>query len=95
MEPRQRPNEIQADWIRRFVRANFDSLATRQGDEFTIRAGDVADGMSLRDRMPNICQVLRGKKLRSFAGLDLRHQHGPKAGRTAEFVYKKLGAPRP
>lgn len=94
MDTGQRPNESQADWIRRFVRMNLTSLATRRGDLLIIRAGDVSDAMSLYSRMPNICQVLRGKKFQSDANLDLLRQNGPRAGRTAEFVYRRRDFPR-
>lgn len=95
METRQRPNESQADWIRRFVRVNLESLSTRRGDLLIVRAGDVSDAMCLFSRMPNICQALRGRKFQDDARLQLLRQSGPKAGRTAEFVYRRIGVPRP
>lgn len=93
MEPRQRPNESQAAWIRRFVIEEFESLAERDGDLFIIRAGDVADGMPLHDRMPNICRVLESPLFLEQAGLALDRRTGPKAGRTPRFFYKRLTEP--
>ena len=87
----QRDDESQADWIRRFVIENFESLAEREGRLFIIRAGDVADGMRLRDRMPNICRVLESPLFLDQAELTLECRTGPKAGRTPRFFYKHSG----
>lgn len=80
--------------IRQFVIENFDSLAKRIGHLFVIRAGDVADAMRLRDRMPSICGALESPAFLEQAGLTLDHRTLPKAGRTAQFFYKRSGVKR-
>ena len=88
----QRDDESQADWIRRFVIENLDSLAKCR--RLVIRAGDVARAMDLLDRLPNICSVLRGRKFQEEAGLTLIETNGPAQSTTTEFVYECSGSTR-
>lgn len=77
----------QADRIRRFVIGNLDGLATRQ---LRIRAGDVARGLGLSNRLPNICSVLGGREFQEEAGLRLVDRTGPLQSTTTEFVYEPV-----
>ena len=80
----------QADAIRRFVIENLDSLATRRDGRLCIRAGDVARGLGLSNRLPNICSVLGGREFREEAGLRLVDRTGPVQSTTTEFVYEPV-----
>lgn len=55
---------MSADEIREYIQRKYIEPA-RQRDEnkITIRAGDVHDGMRLKDRQPLVCDTLRGSKL--------------------------------
>ena len=94
IETGQRPNESQADWIRRFVIENLDSLAKCRAGRLVIRAGEVARAMDLSDRLPNICSVLGGRKFQKEAGLTLIEKRGPAQSTTTEFVYERTGSTR-
>ena len=87
----QRPTESQADWIRRFVIENLDSLAKCRAGRLVIRAGDVAKAMGLSDRLPNICSVLASPLFLEQARLTLECRTDPKAGWTPRFFYKHSG----
>ena len=78
------------DRIREHLKENRDSLLRPLGDgRFSIRAGDVADSMNLRNRMPSICSILASKIYQKEAGLTLVDRIVPPSGkgRTATFFY--------
>jgi hypothetical protein len=80
----------QADQIRDYVRRTYIEPA-RQRHEDTVRimAGDVAKALHLQRNMPNICQVLGGKKFQSENELKLIERNAPPSGQsnTATFVF--------
>jgi len=85
------------DRIREHLKENRDSLLQLQGDgRFAIRAGDVADSMDLRSRIPSICNVLAGEIYQEQAGLTLVDREVPPSGygRTATFFYVSRGSGR-
>ena len=78
------------DLIREHLKENRDSLLRPLGDgRFSIRAGDVADSMGLRNRMPSICSILASEIYQRQAGLTLVDRIVPPSGRgrTATFFY--------
>lgn len=94
MKTGQRPDESQADWIRRFVIENLDSLAKCRAGRLVIRAGDVARAMDLSHRLPNICNALGGRKFQEEAGLTLIEKRGSAQSTKTEFVYERTGSTR-
>ena len=79
----------QADSIRRHVMRRY-ILPGREREvaEITIRAGSVCDEMRLGQRLPNVCQVLGGRKLQAEAGLRLIRKAGPKASSSSTFTFR-------
>ena len=78
------------DLIREHLKENRDSLLRPLGDgRFSIRAGDVADSMGLRNRMPSICSILASEIYQRQAGLTLVDRIVPPSGRgrTATFFF--------
>ena len=81
----------QADQIRRFVISHYIEPARARGDRtVSVRAGDVAREMGLYGRVPNICQVLRGKRLQEMASIRLIQAIGPYQSTTTTFLYEIL-----
>ncbi|MXY46367.1 MAG: hypothetical protein F4Y44_05155 [Chloroflexi bacterium] len=82
----------QADRIRQFVANNYIEPARRAGEEYvTVRAGDVDKSMVNRkllppmSRLPNVVQVLGGKKLQDLVNVELVDWHGK--GTNTTFLY--------
>ena len=74
--------------IREFIINNIIKPVKERGEkEIVIRAGDIAKAMRLENRIPNICQVLRGKKLQEEARIKLIEERGPKQSTTTIFVF--------
>lgn len=81
----------QADFIREFVYKNYIQPAQGKGERMiTIRAGDVARRLGLYHRIPNICDVLGGKKLQVMCGIRLLERSGPPQSTTTKFTYQIL-----
>ena len=76
-----------AQRIRRYLRDQV-ALARGRGDEtVTFRAGDVHKALGLVSRMPNVCQVLEGKKFHEEANVELvSYIQRPRLGRGANLV---------
>ena len=90
----------QADEIRRFCIERYVEPGRRAcRGTLTVRAGDVARDMCLRNGIPNICSVLGGRKFLAQTGFRLLERTGPRAGVATEFRYgvtgrAKKGGPR-
>lgn len=79
---------IQADQIREHITVrHFPPARQRREQIVVVVAGDVHREMALKDRVPNVCQVLRGKKLRKTANVTLLSWGGPHAGCTTTFRF--------
>ena len=76
-----------AERIRQYLCRQVD-LARRSGDETIVfRSGDVHDALGLENRLPNVCQVLKGAKFRREAGVEMwRHLNSPPSGQGANLV---------
>lgn len=78
----------QAEGIRRYLLDSVFEPARRAGKEtLTVRAGDVHRAMGLVGRMPNVCQVLSGKRLQEQSRAQLIERRGPNSGANAEYVF--------
>ena len=88
----QEPNN--ADIIREFARREFIEPARRRGDsQVQISAYDVHKRLHLRNRVPNVCQALSGRKFLEENGLELEQLTGPPPGLGApvKFTYRIAG----
>lgn len=84
--------ESAADRIRRHVGAQYIDAARRDGrNTVTIRAGDVARDLRLRNRVPAVCSALGSKLLLEQAGLRLVERRGPRQSTTTEFLHAFTG----
>jgi hypothetical protein len=68
----------------------FAPARQRREKEVAITCRDLHRQVGLYNRHPNVCQVLRGKKLQQLANAALVKQEGPKNGSTAVFTYHLL-----
>ena len=83
----------QADELRDFCNENYIVPARNRGEKtLTIRAGDVRYALNIRDRMPAICNALRGKKIEELAHVRLIEKNTPPsgAGMNSYFTYEIL-----
>ena len=79
----------QADAIRQhIIRWYILPSRKRKVPEITIRAGTVHVEMGLDQRIPNVCQVLGGRKLQKEAGIRLIRKAGPNASSTSIFTFR-------
>ena len=87
-----RSPRYRADRIRRHVRVRYIDPARRDGkNTVTIRAGDVARDLHLRNRVPAVCSALGSKLLLEQAGLRLVERRAPRQSTTTEFRYTFAG----
>ncbi len=82
-----------AEEIRRFVSENyFEPARAQRKTEVIVVSGEVHSRMGLRQRMPAVCSVLRGKELQnSFEVRLVREIRKPtveKDSSTNQFVFK-------
>lgn len=85
----------QANDIRTFIVRHYFEEARKQGQkQITIVSGDVQSRMGLKDRMPNVCQVLRGEKLSKLGHVRLIEEISKlgvkKDSSTNKFVFELL-----
>lgn len=79
----------QADSIRDFVKENFISPAKAQGKKTVIiRAGDVHDAMSLKQRYPAVCSAIGSNKFEQLCNIKRLRIEGPTNG--ANTIYEFL-----
>ena len=84
--------ESKADRIRRHVRICYIDPARRDGrNTVTIRTGDVARELHLKNRIPAVCSALGSNLLLEQAGLRLVERKGPGQSTTTEFRYEFAG----
>ena len=78
-----------ADSIRDYVIAQyFNPTRERNGTEVAVRASDVHNAMGFVNRVPNVCQVLDGKKLQEQGNAELVDRRGAPQGTTATCIYR-------
>ena len=75
-----------ADRIRQHLSRQVQEARDAGSASVTFRAGDVHDALQLPGRMPNVCQVLEGKKFQAMAGVEFkRYVHRPPSGQGANL----------
>ena len=79
----------QADLIRAHALKCYVEVARRARQKrVTIVAGEVGRDLGLSGRMPNICQVLQGRKFLEMARVRLLNIQGPEVGASTRFHYE-------
>ena len=89
-----------ADRIRQYLKQHHLDTARAKGVTVVrIVAGDIHKELGLRNRVPNVCQVLRSRKFLNENQLVLEKFEGPPSGlgTTATFTYRlqASGSPTP
>ena len=80
-----------ADRIRQSARARHIEPARQAGrNTVTLRAGDIARDMGLKNRMPAVCSALGSNLFLREAGLRLVERVGPRQSTTTEFRFEIL-----
>lgn len=83
---------LDADKIRQHALTNHIAPARKRGDKsVSIKAGDVHNEMGLKDRLPNVCQSLRGGKFQKLADVPPPERKGPYNGATTTFTFQLDG----
>lgn len=71
-----------ASAIREYIRSHYLEPARRRRETLvTLRAGDIHRELGLRNRVPNVCQVMESKLLEREAGVRVSSKQGPPSGR--------------
>ena len=60
-----------ADRIRRYLCQRVGEARNAGATRVTFRAGDVHDDLGMERRHPNVCQVLKGGKFHTQAGVEI------------------------
>lgn len=73
---------VNAKSIREYIRSRYLEPARLKRETLvTIRAGDIHRELGLRNRVPNVCQVMESKLLEKEAGVKVSSKQGPPSGR--------------
>jgi hypothetical protein len=68
--------------IREYIRSRYLEPARQRRETLvTIRAGDIHKELGLRNRVPNVCQVMESRLLEKEAGVKVSSKQGPPSGR--------------
>jgi hypothetical protein len=71
-----------AKTIREYIRVRYlEPARLRHETLVTLRAGDIHRELGLRNRVPNVCQVMESKILEKEAGVKVSSRQGPPSGR--------------
>ena len=69
-----------AKGIREYIRTRYlEPPGSRRETLVTVRAGDVHRELGLRNRVPNVCQVMESRLLEKEAGVKVSSKQGPRA----------------
>jgi hypothetical protein len=78
----QNTHTSSAKAIREYIRAHYLEPARQRRETLvTLRAGDLHRELGLRNRVPNVCQVMESKILEKEAGVKVSSRQGPPSGR--------------
>jgi outer membrane protein assembly factor BamB/thermostable 8-oxoguanine DNA glycosylase len=78
-----------ADKIREYILNELIETAHATGDTILkIRSGDIGKKLGLYGRMPNVCQVLHGKKLQELCSIKLLNVEGPEPSTTTVYTFE-------
>jgi len=73
---------VSAGEMRQFIRTRYVEPARQRRETLlTLRAGDLHRELGLRNRVPNVCQVMESKLLEKEAGVRVSSKQGPPSGR--------------
>ena len=73
---------IPAQAIREYIRCRYMEPARKRRETLvTLRAGDIHRELGLRNRVPNVCQVMESRLLEREAGVKVSSKQGPPSGR--------------
>jgi hypothetical protein len=90
---------LNASSIRNYLRVRYFEPARRRRESLvTLRAGDIHRELGLRNRVPNVCQVMESKLLEKEARVKVSSRQGPQSGRgtTLTITYSvDLSVPSP
>src|SRR5579863_2772231 len=71
-----------AKMIREYIRTRYLEPARKRRETLvTLRAGDIHRELGLRNRVPNVCQVMESRLLEKEAGVKISSKQGPPSGR--------------
>jgi len=71
-----------AQGIREYLRRRYFEAARRRHETLvTLRAGDIHRELGLKNRVPNVCQVMESKVLEKECGVKIISRQGPPSGR--------------
>lgn len=82
---------FQADFIRKYCKESI-IIPARKKNEYTvrIRAGDIAETLNLKNRIPNICSALQSLKFEKFANVKRTSIEGPGSGVNCIMTFQIL-----
>jgi len=97
MQARETQQSANAQRIREFIRTTYVEPARQRRDTLvTVRAGDIHRELGLRNRVPNVCQVMESKLFEREAGVKVSSRQGPPSGRgtslTVTYVVDQAGS---
>lgn len=79
----------QRDEIRKYaVEAIIEPARLRGAKTLTIRASEIARGMNLTRRFPNICGALDADIFASYAGVRLLEREGPPQSSSVTWTFQ-------
>ena len=77
-----------AHGIRSFVSKEYIEPARRRGERrIKVVSGDVHRALKLKNRVPNVCQVLDSRKFCEENRLEIEEKSGPPSGMGTRMVY--------
>ena len=86
-----------SDQIREYAgRQYVEPVRSGTGTTVRIKAGDVVNGLRLKNKTPNVCSALRSKIFQEQYGVQLIGEQGPPSGMstTVVFTYNLLNQER-
>jgi len=77
-----------SDQIRKYAREKYVEPAIARGErEIRVRAGDVHKALTLKNRVPAVCQALESKLFLKENNLILEAKEGPPSGLSTSVVF--------
>ncbi len=78
-----------AEEIRAYIMKQYINPCRENGiKQVHLRSGDIHKELKLKNKMPNVCQVIDGKIFQERAGLKLLNRKGPKQSSTVEWLFQ-------
>ncbi len=77
-----------SDRIRKYAREKYIEPAIAKGErEIRVRVGDVHKGLTLKNRVPAVCQALESKIFLKENNLALKSKEGPPSGLSTSVIF--------